>query len=233
MRKKYKNPLYEAIQRAGFEPSEFTGTETTEEGKPCFVVQYKQSSLTFTFLDPDVERAYVYNQVRRPFPGALTTMKSDGRAVNFEHVVQFFTDWLTSTVLPYKHENEQEAAAPDLWAQIDYGKTIIGATVPDERSTAPFTRAEKVRVRSAIQNFRKLIAAELEPTQEQLEDIGIQLDYLSNAVDRLNKFDWRGLAIQTIIGIATTLSLDTQKGQQLWKLFQQAFRAVLQLASSS
>jgi hypothetical protein len=54
-----------------------------------------------------------------------------------------------------------------------------------------------------------------------VEIIEKRLLYLSDAVDRLNKTDWYGIAISTLIGISINLSLDTEKGRLLFKLFKQ------------
>ena len=53
--------------------------------------------------------------------------------------------------------------------------------------------------------------------------ISQKLDYLTEAIDRLNKFDWRAVAFSTIMTISATLSLDTEKGSLLIELFKQIF----------
>ena len=73
---------------------------------------------------------------------------------------------------------------------------------------------------------------EFNPSREQLRLIQMQLDYLSEAVGRLNRIDWRGLAVSTVITIAIQLSLDTEKGKLLFQLFQQAFSVSLKLLGS-
>jgi hypothetical protein len=81
-------------------------------------------------------------------------------------------------------------------------------------------------LREALAVFEALIINTLSPDSEQLREIHSRLEYLANAVDRLNRFDWRGLALTTVIGVATTLSADTQTGRQLWGLFVQAMKSV-------
>jgi len=55
------------------------------------------------------------------------------------------------------------------------------------------------------------------------------LEYLKKAVDRLNKFDWRGLAISVVVGIGINLSVDTNSGKLLLDLLRQAFNTVTYL----
>jgi len=62
-----------------------------------------------------------------------------------------------------------------------------------------------------------------------MESIDDRLDYLTQAVDRLNKFDWKSLLISTIISISVALSFDTEKGKQLFNLFKQVFDVIPKL----
>jgi hypothetical protein len=74
-----------------------------------------------------------------------------------------------------------------------------------------------------------MIAEEFNPTQEQLQFINERLDYLAKAVDRLNRFDWTGLAISIVVSIAVNLSVDTEGGRVLFTLFKAAFQATTKL----
>jgi len=44
-------------------------------------------------------------------------------------------------------------------------------------------------------------------------------------VDRLNRFDWSGLAISIVVSIAVNMSVDTEDGRVLFTLFKAAFQA--------
>ncbi len=74
-----------------------------------------------------------------------------------------------------------------------------------------------------------LVVKTFTPGEEELQVINERLDYLTRAVDRLNRFDWRGVAISTVLSIGTALTLDTEKGRILWGLFQQAMATVVHL----
>jgi hypothetical protein len=60
-----------------------------------------------------------------------------------------------------------------------------------------------------------------------LEFINERLEYLSQAVDRLNKFDWKAQALSTLISIAVNLSVDTEGGKKLFQLFSQALEFIV------
>ena len=90
-------------------------------------------------------------------------------------------------------------------------------------------KLDKPLVRNGTQEFRQLIIANFTPTEEQAEVINNRLDYLEKAIDRLNRIDWKALAISTVIAIGINLYVDTEKGRLLFALFQQALGAALKL----
>lgn len=81
----------------------------------------------------------------------------------------------------------------------------------------------------ALRDVRLLIVGRFSPAVPEMESIDDRLDYLTQAVDRLNKFDWKSLLISTIISISVALSFDTEKGKQLFNLFKQVFDVIPKL----
>jgi hypothetical protein len=67
------------------------------------------------------------------------------------------------------------------------------------------------------------------PSPEQEEFIEERLEYLSEAVDKLNRFDWKGVALSTLLSIGANLCVDKESGRILFGLFQQAFQSVTHL----
>lgn len=87
------------------------------------------------------------------------------------------------------------------------------------------------QIRISLQEFERLLILEFNPSEEELIQISEKLDYLSKAVDRLNRFDWKGLALGTFIGISTNLAIDTESGRKVFELLRQAFDAIVKLLS--
>jgi hypothetical protein len=96
-----------------------------------------------------------------------------------------------------------------------------------------FTSNEKEQIREVLEEFKKsvieLFSGEIEPIKDGIRNMEEKIDYLCNAVDRLNRFDWKGVARSTAIGIATNLTVDTEMGRQIFMLFQQAFQSIPKL----
>ena len=120
---------------------------------------------------------------------------------------------------------------PDLWSQLQFYSPLTTAFIDDDLKQ--FSSEQKEQIRLSIKDFERLIVENYAPTKEQLKFISDRLSYLGNAVDRLNRFDWKGLAISIVTSIAINLSVDTEGGKLLFKLFQQAFEIFLQLLSGN
>jgi hypothetical protein len=190
---------------------------------PTFVISYKPADLTFVARNnPQNPHAFDYwysiyapgfNQPLEPiyYPEEGYT--------TFKYIEQGFEKWLSEV-----RSAIDEQLLPDLWAVASEQLSVNGSAATDE-----FTEEERRQLRLALRTFRLRLIETFCPDPEQLNVISERLDYLASAVDRLNKFDWKGVAVSTLIGISTTLTLDTEKGRQLYGLFQQALSGLLYL----
>lgn len=135
-----------------------------------------------------------------------------------------FKYWINAVVKRYIYEEEM----PDLWSQGRFYDSFTSSNIFEE-DLLPFSSEEKVQIQIAIREFKRLVTDTYDPTHEQIAFINERLNYLVDAVDRLNRFDWKGLAISVVTGIAINLSVDTEGGRQLFRLFRQAFEIVMRL----
>jgi len=123
----------------------------------------------------------------------------------------------------------EEQTTPDLWAEAQGQAEFIRPDLDSPDAQRLFSDEEKNQIRLSIKQAKMLLKETLAPTAEQLKRIEQRLDYLAEAVDRLNKFDWKGVLLNTIIGVTTALSLDTHRGEQVLKIFKDAFSGVVHL----
>lgn len=226
MLKKYRNSFFEIIQQQGLEPSAFNAEDTDSCGDVLFRIELKDTPLRFV-----VQQApgsyhnfrYGYTRFEPDFP--LTKLRPAGTWEAIKFVRGGFTEWLTRHVRVYL----DELAGPDLWQQVELQKPLVSGTALGEEDMASFTEEEKTQLRLSINEFRLVIVKTFQPSQDQLKVITDRLDYLSSALDRLNRIDWRGLAISTMLSISVALGLDTEKGRALFELFKQIFTKVVHL----
>lgn len=238
MLKQHKNAFFEAIQKSGLDPALFSGEEKTGKEAELFVPQlfsdgeYTQSA--FIIVLKDTPLTYIVGCIRDSFysfvwrytafePGF--PMRFPNGVGSIEKALEAFDWWLNRVAKEYIKEIE----LPDNWAKVEmYSSFFGGSNDPTEESTN-FTEAEKETVRQSINRFRRLVSETFKPPKEQEEFINERLDYLAKAVDRLNRFDWRGVAFSTIVSIAANLSVDTEKGRILYGLLRQAFQSAIHL----
>lgn len=239
MLKQHKNALLEAIRKSGLDPTLFHAEESKPRIKlssstlisilqdlmgiskvatPIFTIKLKNTSFKFCVRhtsDSFDEFSYKYTTFMPGYP-EMSWRKAKG----IENLLGGFNSWLSIWAEQYI----QELQLPDLWTQIEIYKPLVNDTDITEENTSNFSEDEKDHLRHSIKEFRASVVESFNPPQAQIEFINGQLDYLSKAVDRLNRFDWRALAISTLIAIAINLSVDTEKGRLLFHIFQQAFQ---------
>ena len=227
MLRRYKNELFHAIERAGLEISDFESEEINNisTGEPVFTVTFRENLLKFVVLNSDPNHFQYWHT--KYAPGFLNPFETDfyppDYLTNFTELLKGFEKWLKEECLTAI----EDELLPDLWSQIPRLSYDQGSIPVD--GTLEFSTEERSQIKLSIDNFRLLIINNFSPSKEQLTATEKQLEYLKDAVDRLNRFDWRGVLISTLLGISTTLYLDTEKGRQLYGLFQQAFSALSHL----
>lgn len=226
MLRNYKNALLQEILGAGFDRSLFDGqADHDDDEHPGFRINFGNGRLFFLAQNPNDDFhkfKYRYSSFSPGYPW------SDQLPIDycaFDVLQGAFRRWLADEVRPAV----ENLAIPDLWKMISAVPTSTGVLALGADSASPFSVEEREQIRLSLQRFRVLIIQNFGPKPDEMAAIEAQLDYLSDAVDRLNRFDWRGVAISTVLGIATTLSLDVERGRLLWGLFQQAFEVLLQL----
>ena len=120
MLKRYKNELLAAVQRGGFNPSDFAPIETVMDGFPAFILRYKDTDLQFVIRN-DTQDPHEFDYKYTPcFPGQKpkhSDYSPDGHFAEFEYVLDGFNRWLA------EHVNEQiaEESVPDLWEALKAG----------------------------------------------------------------------------------------------------------------
>jgi hypothetical protein len=234
MLKKYKNAFLTAIQEVGLEPSMFEAEEGKDDGqdplygsdkvgRPILTIKLKNSPLKF--LVGEVNTSFHKLSYRGTFFAPTFAWDFWHEGVDASKVLDAFKEWLEYDAKKYIEDTN----LPDYWSQLKmYGSLAFNSKLPDENESK-FTEEEKETVRESVKRFRTMIAEEFKPTPEQSQFINERLNYLAQAVDRLNRFDWNGLAISVVVNIAINLSVDTERGRVLYTMFKAAFQATTKL----
>ncbi len=226
MLKRYKNEFFKTIQSAGLDISDFSGEEIFYKEYPAFKITYTPGNIFFVarhFKDDPKLFDCMYAQFTGTNPPPEIGLIPEEGWYIFEAVISTFQRWLDNEV----RVTMEEALIPDLWSQAT--SSFIEAHPIDSQEASNFTEEEREQIKLAASTFRLLVQETFAPTEDQRTVVAEQLAYLVSSVDRLNRFDWKAVAISTLMAISVALSLDTERGRQLYGLFQQAFSALTHL----
>jgi len=224
-----KNAIFEAIKAAGFDPNQFEPSEFRTVGDPeleGFSLQLKNSPLDFEIrVSPANYREFeCCGSIIAPGWIKGRIWPPIGH-MPIEDILGQLRMWLRDVVTVYLKERD----IPDLWATAQTESDLLVASLDDPQGADMFSSDEKALLRMSINKLRSDVIAEFQPNKEQLKEINNRLAYLSDSLDRLNRFDWKSILLSTAIGIVTSLSLDTQRGAQLLQLLKNAFSVTLHL----
>ena len=210
--RKYKNNLLTIIQERGIDPNLFMAKDETISKMEYFVISGRDTNIRFAV---------------RPYYGSFEKFYLR-YIINWEELSNKFLTFLKNVVKPYL----DDISTPDLWHALqETGSQLkFGLGKPDDFK--PFSDEEKVQIRLSLGDFKLLIVNNFNPVQEQLDSVNKRLDYLTAALEKHNKFDWKGIAINTVFSIIIALSLSPEQGNQLFLLFQQVFSKVLRFLPS-
>lgn len=221
--KKYKNNLLAIIQESGLDPNLFTAEDGSIDNDEFFIIGLRDSTVRFAarpYYGSFEQFYYRSSQFSEDFPISGQLYVHD-----FDALIVRFRTWLDSVISPYL----DDVSTPDLWQMLEdtLSHTKYESGTPGD--FGPFSAEEKIQIRLSLNDFRLLIVKNFNPNKEELKTIDARLKHLSDAVDKHNKFDWKGIAIATVINITIALSLTPEQGSQLFQLFKQIFSNVLYL----
>jgi len=211
MLKKYKNDILETIKEVGLNPEHFSATEIDSR----FIIKLLDTPLQFTFVKQD--RSYHLFEYSFVTFSPKHDKYISGNPEDFLTCISDFQRWLENHVAEYLNE----LTTPDLWKQLEDQKALLDYTHQDNDKATHFTDEQKRLIRLGLDEVLLLIKNEFQPTADEIGVINNRLDYISEALDRLNKFDWKAVLVSTIISISIALSLDTAQGNALFHMFKQ------------
>ena len=220
MLKKHKNILLEIKKENGLNLEMFTAKDVeNEHGDKVFEIKVNNTPLKFNIRNTSSyynELMCNYIQFTHSFP-----MSGCGWT-NIEKINEYFSKWVKNHVIEYINEIETH----DIWQQIKIEQTIISGDALNSDDISYFSIHEKQQLRLSLNEYKVLILNEFNPLVEEIKLINSRFDYLSESLDKLNKFDWRSLLFSILTSISIALSLDTEKGKLLFDLFAQVFEGL-------
>ncbi|MBU1013811.1 MAG: hypothetical protein KKG99_12465 [Bacteroidetes bacterium] len=228
MLKKYKNAFMAVLKENDMDSSLFRHIEKEVENYPAFILRLESTPLFFmarTDIDDFHSFDCRYIRFAPNFPKSDYYPNNTYRNwMDIDSLLNNFEYWLKEEVKPYLEEIE----APDLWEQFK-NSSITQIKFEESDSHKSFNKSEKENIRSALEKFKIELLTTYKPPNSEIKIITEKISYLSKKLDELNRFDWQGVAISTIISMSVSLNLDTEKGKILFSMFKKAFKYAFDL----
>jgi hypothetical protein len=226
MRKHYSNKLFQLISNLGFECNKFELKEKNSISSLETIIQVKETPLKFYFLNPNTSYEHFRSKyIPYSHYNIVTKYSPQDEWISFDGVVHDFEYWLKYHVKCYFDDNTE----PNLWSQFNQANKTLNINQIDFSDKSFFSSNEIQEIQRGISELKLLIQQHLKTSKMEQKIVNEHMNYLSEASLRLNKFDWKSVAISTLISIVIALSLDTQKGQLIFDLFKKVFSSVQML----
>lgn len=219
MKKKFKNDIFNYLSANMIEIDKFDLIEDNNRTE----ILLKDSPLKFIIgTSPQSYDWLDYQFVTFSPDFALSDIYPPNDWVDFKNVFDGFKSWITNHV----EEFIEDGQTYDLWSEYKKGNKSLNFREIEFENQESFSFDEKAQIKMAINELKLLIHKSLEISEEEQQLVNDRLEYLIDAINRLNKFDWKSVAISTIMSISIALTLDTTKGQLLFDLFKKVFSIV-------
>ena len=185
------------------------------------VIKHLKTGLEFRFVHThDSYKSFYFSAIKNDPLKKLSTITN--HTFTEEQIFHLFNSFLQGGLKEAIYEME----GPDLLRNYIENKNKLNLDSIDFNSQDNFEDAERKLIKDGLKEIKLLITEKFELTEAQNLIVNDRLNYLGEAVDRLNKTDWKGILTSTIFSIIIALSLDSQKGQMLWDLFFNLFNNI-------
>jgi ribosomal protein L17 len=223
MKKKYKNELFNFINSTSLGVESFDIIETSEDDFLITKILYKNTPLIFTIRNsPESFDSFDYKFVKFSPTYNETSFYPENSWLSFLDVFESFKEWVNNHVMEFL----DEIHVPDLWTEYNKGNRTLNFKEIDFDNHDSFNFDEKKQIAMAINELKLLIHKQIGTTQKEQKLVDQRLDYLIETSKRLNKFDWKSVAVSTLMSISIALTLDSGKGKLLFDLFKEVFSVI-------
>jgi hypothetical protein len=178
--KSLTNDVIEAIRSSGLDP---------------YIFKYSDNEDEYRIRHPSSGSYFAFRLEGGTFPisyliaGEVTEQKFD--AYIWPKVIDHVNEWATRV--------KKDLETPDLWAELQREPKLLGVGPDLHIENTPFTPEEKKEITELLQKGGEYVEQTYPLSDSERLEWRAQLAYLTEAVHRLGRRDWRGLLISTLI----------------------------------
>lgn len=221
---KHKNKIFKVLQEQGLNPSQFSCEDLdcfyVKKTHPALKLKFKGSELYFIIGQSDFSFDRFFT-IQTEYSPDFQKKRDKLKAQNLQllDVINEFIQWIEEDVKEYLKEID----TPNLWETYEKSIQPLNLENIDFEDDSNFNDEEKEHIKIDLNEIKILIAENFDFSKTQLKIIDQRLNYLEEATNRLNKTDWKGVAISTVFSMIINLGVDTQTGQTIIDLFKKVF----------
>lgn len=222
MRKTHKNLIFECLSKSPYGIDSFDIIDSDESNT---VIYFGDTQFKFEILvSPDNYDSYYVSSVQ--YAPVYPIVGTDN-PIDIADLINQLQYWIVTNIKPYLEDEK----AIDLWDAYKNSKQHLDVEDLNVDDTSNFSNDDRYQIQFAVQDLKLMIPAKFNLTNEQLLIVNKKLDYLVAASSRVTKTDWKGLLVSMVFSIIVALSLDRERGHQLWELVMQVFRNIRLLSN--
>ena len=180
--KSFTNDLIEAIAAAELDPRQFKYPDVEAE------YRIEHSSGSYFVVGGDVGQ-YVGSYL---VVGEVPEMTYE--AYTWSTVIDRANGWAGRV--------KRDIETPDLWAELQGEAKLLGAGPDQHVENTQFTLEENKEITELLQKSSDYVKQKYPLSEAEIRELHAQIAYLTEAVNRLGRRDWRGLLISTLIEFA-------------------------------
>lgn len=226
MQKVFKNKFYDQIIRLDLDANQFSLTDSLDVNyREITTITLLGSELKYMVRSAkdswqDFDFQYTVFNPKYPLSGWIPDAK--GQYFDFPSVSNNFYQWLKSEVKEYITEID----SIDKWMNFQFEANIFELTGVIFANNSNFFSDESVKIKTSIIKLKQLFHESFNSTIEQTVFINERLNYLTQSVDRLGKFDWTNTFISIMISIVINMCFDTETRKQFFEIIKKAFTTI-------
>ncbi len=204
------NKIFQAINNAGFEPSDFEwqDAQSLYSGREVSRLVHKPSGYSFSFDNSD--------EFRSEWSPADQTEWDVGNDYSWTSQLDWFVHWLTYL--------RRETESPDLWGAISSGSQVFESAASSDTSNAPFAAEEMAYIVQGINEIKQYLLTTHKLDPELVES---RLKYLVESSERVGRKDWINLLISVLVGIVISAALPPEATRELFRFVGTVLRQII------
>ncbi len=210
-----KDQLFDLIEKIGLSPSQFEFEESISR------LGAKQKATTLILKNSD----YFFSFESDPnSPSSHFAILCPGSDSHTERTKTRHWNWQINIFSTWLRDLKKEINSPNKWDRLTTEISRIGIVIENDDDKFTVQEYEDLKERMII---LKKGTSSIGLLEEQVTTINTKLDHLTELAKEMNKFDWKGLFIGTVISIVIQLGISVENAESLWTLIKQVFNNYL------